>query len=190
MRQSSAFIRITLISLISATLVPALMACGQEKNDQEHQVTKIDEFISARGVILRFQDYKLSGFKTRFGGVESRIRKFTNKSESKYFFQIKKIVEYKESTASIEYEDVIEVIGSLEVLKSQFADDASKPMDYMENKFVTTDGFSVGYYIAASQSSWYIVLGDGANETIFINDVDRMVSAFEEARLKIESLRK
>jgi hypothetical protein len=170
--------------------MPLSTACGQAKKEHDNIVTKIDEFISVRGTIVRFQDYKLAGFRTRLGDAESRIRKFTVKSEDKYFYQIEKRGEYKESVASIEYEDVVVVIGALDVLKSQFADDAPKQMDYLENKFVTSDGFTVGYYIAGTQSSWYIVLGNGSNETIFISDPDRMISAFDEARLKIENLRK
>jgi hypothetical protein len=171
-------------------LAQVFTACGQNKNDQQHQVTKIDEFISARGTIIRFQDYKLSGLKTRVGGVKSRIRKFTVKSQHKYFYQIEKRGEYRESVGSIEFEDLVQVIGALDVLKSQFADDVSKQADYLENEFVTIDGFKVGYYIADTESSWYVALGNGSDETIFISDVDQMTSAFDEARIKIESLRK
>lgn len=70
------------------------------------------------------------------------------------------------------------------------ADIASNP-DYMENKFVSVDGFQVGYYVSKGKADWYIKLEKyGSDNTIFINDGDTIELAFTEAKNKIDELKK
>jgi hypothetical protein len=123
------------------------------------------------------------------GNADTRIRKFTSGGESKYFYQIEKSGQY--STASIEYTDLLEVIKALATLKTQVDNDVALNPDYLENKFITSDGFEIGYYVSSGKTRWYLKLERyGSDNTVFINDVETLTTAFEGAKDKIEELKK
>ena len=169
-----------------------LAAFAQDKKDIKKNETKMEAFASRTGVIVKFVDYKLSGFKQFLGEkAETRIRKVIAGGESRYFYQIEKHGEYSNPTASIEYSDLLEVIKAFEVLKNESATDISSKPDYLENKFTTSDGFQIGYYIDGSKIKWYMQLESyGSGNTIFINDADAISGGLQEAKSKIEELKK
>jgi len=75
-------------------------------------------------------------------------------------------------------------------LKAEFSTDQASNPDYLENKFVTDDGFQLGYYLSSGKIKWYLVLEKyGSGNTIFINDVTTIETAFIGAKDKIESLK-
>ena len=55
--------------------------------------------------------------------------------------------QYSTNTASIEYSDLLEVIKALKTLQSEEPKDVASNPDYLENKFITVDGFQVGYFV-------------------------------------------
>jgi hypothetical protein len=55
--------------------------------------------------------------KASFGSAETRIRKISNGAASAYFYQISKEGKYSNTTASIEYTDLIEVLKALKALQ-------------------------------------------------------------------------
>ena len=62
--------------------------------------------------------------------------------------------------------------------------------DYLENKFVTDDGFQIGYYIKNEKAIWYITLEKyGSDNNIFIRDLNEVESSFIEAKNKIDILK-
>ncbi len=84
-----------------------------------------------------------------------------------------------------------EILKALKVLKTDVANDISANPDYMENKFVTVDGFQVGYFISGGKASWYIKLEKyGSDNTLFIDNGDTIETAFTEAKNKIDELKK
>lgn len=61
----------------------------------------------------------------------------------------------------------------------------------MENKFITEDGFQVGYYVSKGKAYSYIKLERyGSDATLFIDDGDVIETAFTDAKNKIEELMK
>jgi hypothetical protein len=60
--------------------------------------------------------------------------------------------------------------------------------DYLENKFVTVDGFQVGYYIDKGTVHWYVRL-EKYGSTLFIDKYETIETAFSEAKNKIDSLK-
>ena len=112
-------------------------------------------------------------------------------TESLYFYQIEKKGQYSNTTASIEYSDLLEVIKALKTLKQEVEKDMAANPDYLENKFITVDGFQIGYYVEKGKSNWYIKLEKyGSDSTLFIKDGVTVESAFDEAKAKIEELKK
>ncbi|MEE1945935.1 hypothetical protein VRU48_12510 [Pedobacter sp. KR3-3] len=161
------------------------------KKELEASKTKMDVFISKTGMITKFVDTKLPNLKTSFGGAETRIRKISSGATVGFFYQIVKESKYENSTASIEYNDLLEVLKAIKVLKPEVEKDIANKPDYLENKFITVDGFQVGYYISNAKASWYIKLEKyGSDNTLFIDNGELIETAFNNAKNKIEELKK
>jgi len=162
------------------------------KKEAETVKTKMDAFASKTGIITKFTDTKLAGLKTIYGDLaETRIRKVNSGSMTTYFYQIEKEGKYSNSTASIEYTDLLEVIKALATLKAEVEKDIAANPDYLENKFVTVDGFQVGYYVSKGKSRWYLKLEKfGSDNTLFIDNLETIAAAFDEAKVKIDEQKK
>lgn len=107
------------------------------------------------------------------------------------FIKLKKPDKYGNSTASIEYSDLLEVIKAFNSLKSEVENDVNTNPDYLENKFITEDGFQLGYYVTKGKATWSIKLEKyGSDKTLFIKDLEEIESNFIEAKNKIEELKK
>jgi hypothetical protein len=162
------------------------------KKEAKVAETKLEAFVSKTGVVIKFVDYNLDNLKLSYGDVVStRVRKLSNSKDSKYFYQIEKSEQYTNSVASIEYSDLLEIIKAIQTLKSEVGKDISTGPDYLENKFLTEDGFQIGYYVSKGKASWYIKLEKyGSKNTLFLKDGDNIELAFNNARNKIEELKK
>ena len=177
----------TLITFLFVILSTSIFA-QEIKKEAKTVETKIDVFTSKTGIITKFTDSKLTALKLSYGEVAgTRIRKISIGPVSSYFYQIEK----ERSTASIEYSDLLEVIKALKTLKDEAEKDAATNPDYLEDKFVTVDGFQVGYYVSKGKVSWYLKLEKyGSDNTLFIGSAEIIESAFNEAKVKIEELKK
>lgn len=154
--------------------------------------TKMDQFSSKTGVITKFIDTKLPNLKMKYGGsVETRVRKLISGNQALFFYQIEYSSEYTSTTASVEYSDLLEVIKALGSLKADLEKDVASNPDYLENKFTTNDGFQVGYFVDKNKPTWYLKLDKyGSKNTIFISDGLTLETALNDAKVKIEELKK
>lgn len=160
------------------------------KDDGEKVQTKMERFVSQSGVITKFTDTNLSNLKAGYTVAETRIRKLNSGDNVRYFYQIEKPGKYGSSTASVEYSDLLEVIKAFNSLKSEVDSDVNNNPDYLENKFITEDGFQLGYYVSKGKVTWYIKLEKyGSDKTLFIKDLESIDSSFAEAKSKIEELK-
>jgi len=184
MHTSAKFICLMFLSINVA------LAQGNQKETQTTE-TKMDAFASRTGVITKFIDYKLPSLKLFLGEpAQTRIRKVMSGLETRYFYVVEKQGKTSSSTGSIEYNDLLQVTKVLATLKGEALDDLSSKPDYVENKYVTNDGFQFGYYITEGKSKWYIKLEqNGTDNTLFINDVQTIESSFNEAKYKIEAIK-
>lgn len=177
--------------LMTLLLGSASLFAQDAKKEAEIIKTKMDLFSSKTGIVTKFIDSKLPNLKTSYEGAETKIRKIINGASSAYFYQITKAGKYSNSTASIEYSDLLEVLKALTALQSEVENDIVSNPDYLENKFVTVDGFQVGYYVSAGKASWYIKLEKyGSDNTLFIADGNSIKTAFIDAKNKIDELKK
>ncbi|MFC1616780.1 hypothetical protein ACFL2K_01010 [Candidatus Margulisiibacteriota bacterium] len=161
--------------------------------DIKESKTKMDVFSSRTGVITKFIDYKMSRLETKssYGFAETRIRKFISGGQIAYFYQIESEGKYGSKKASIAYEDLLEIIKAIKKINKDIDKDIKSNPDYLENKFVTDDGFQVGYYVSEGKSSWYLVLEKyGTDNTVFMKDFASISTAFNQAKQKIEKLMK
>ena len=173
-------------------LFSSIIIAQEEKKDSETVKTKMDVFASKTGVITKFVDYNLPQVKGSYGAIsDARVRKIVSGTTSLFFYQIIKEGKYSNSTASIEYTDLLEVIKALKSLKVDVEKDIQSAPDYLENKFTTVDGFQVGYYVSKGKAVWYLKLEKyGSDNTLFVNDAEALESSFDSAKLKIEELKK
>lgn len=166
------------------------MTSGVFCQEQKEQKSKMQEFVSKTGTILKFEDYKLPNVKLSYAVTESKIRKIISGSEEKMFFQISKKGKYGDKTASIAYEDLLEVQKALLNLKTQTETDMNTLSDYLENKFITEDGFEIGYYVSKGKITWYINLEKyGSDNTVFTKDYKVFENMFKSGKEKIEELK-
>ena len=157
---------------------------------QQKDVTKMQRFMSKTGKIIKFIDHNLPDIPTRYSSIESKIRTIEVSGERENFFQIEKKAEYGKKVASIAEEDLIELIKALNKLKQMVATDIQSDPDYLENKFVTEDGFQVGYYVSHREAKWFIVLERfGSDNTVFFNNVGIIKTAFALALKKMRALK-
>ncbi|MBN4085035.1 hypothetical protein JYT89_01690 [Flavobacteriaceae bacterium AH-315-B10] len=174
------------ITLIFSLLIISVVF-SQELKDQQ---SKMLDFVSKTGVIIKFEDYNLPNVKASYGYAQSKIRKITSGKEAKYFLQISKSGKYDTQTASIAYEDLLEVQKALINLKEQSVKDLLTTSDYMENKFVTDDGFQIGYYVSKGKIAWYMKLEKyGSDNTVFARDYEILNDAFRLGKEKIELIK-
>lgn len=180
-----------LISFFFTLTTLAISGVSQDvKKDAEARKTKMDMFSSKAGIITKFIDTKLPNLRTSYGSSETRIRKISSGTTTAFFYQIEKEGKYNSSKASIEYADLIEVLKALKALKGEVEKDIISNPDYLENKFLTADGFGVGYYVSKGKSIWYIKLERyGSDNTLFIDNGDNIETAFIEAKNKIDELK-
>ena len=181
------------IVTLSACLAFGISAFPQAaKKEPESLKTKMDQFSSRTGIITKFTDVKLPTLKTKYSAAETRIRKVSSgtRSNTGFFYQIEKKGQYSNATASIEYTDLLEVIKAIQSLKTDVAADIPGNPDYLENKFVTVDGFEVGYFVSGGKATWYLKLEKyGSDNTLFIENADLMDTAFTDAKNKIDELK-
>ncbi|MGG5506758.1 MULTISPECIES: hypothetical protein [unclassified Myroides] len=175
------------IALLFIILIGMSVTAQEKKNISE---TKMEVFLSKTGVIRKFIDFNLESIRSIYDNSKTRVRKIIIDNESKYFFQIEKTGKYGDKTASIEYTDLLEIMKAIIVLKESTESDIALAPDYLENKFVTVDGFQVGYYVTKSKLKWYLKLEKyGNDDTIFIDDIEILEQILKQAKTKIEELK-
>jgi hypothetical protein len=159
---------------------------AQEDNNS---VTKMEQILLKKGSIVKIIDYSESMLPLRFGHATTKIRKVATSNSIWYFLQIIKPSEYNSKTASIVYEDLIEIIEALQTLKQESANDLLLKPEYLENKYISDDGFEIGYYVSKKKLNWFFTLSRYGNEnTLFLKRIEDMESLLNSSKIEIEKL--
>ena len=166
----------------------SIVIYSQETLDQK---TKIENFLSKTGIITKYEDYKLPNIKLGIGlgFAQSRIRKISISNEYHLFLQISVTEKNNIKTASIAFEDLTEIQRALEILSKQAPNDLDEEIEYIENKFVTEDGFKVGYYVSKNRINWFLKLED-RGLSIYTRNPEVFIEAFNLAKDKMNLLKK
>ena len=124
------------------------------QNDSIIRVTKYSALDTRKGHVIRFVDKKMKDIiysSNSLYNINSKIRTFYDDGGNSYFV----ILSTSRMKTMIEYSDLVEVNNAFEkFFKEVDADCVLKP-DYMENKFITEDGFGIGYYIEKGKAHWF-----------------------------------
>lgn len=177
------------ISSISCSQERTVSEVESQKESKPNDKSKLEQFTSKSGVILRYIDYHLPSPKLRYRSATASVRAIHSGNEVGYFLIIESEEEYRNSRAAIAYEDLLEVIKALAIIKEQAQKDVALAPDYLENRFVSEDGFTVGYYVSKSELVWFIRLERVSGGAIFPRDVTVIDSLFDQANDKINELK-
>jgi hypothetical protein len=185
-----------MINPFSATLIIALffnsmMSCAQETQDSNNDLGKFETLVSKKGTMLKFQDTNLSPIRLAFSGAaQTKIRKVIVGSQSTFFFLIEQKGQYRTEFGAIAYDDLLDLAKAIDVLESELPGDVAANPDYLENKYITDDGFRLGYLIQKNKATWYLALdGKGSDNIIFVSASSNIREALLEAKAKIETLK-
>jgi len=161
------------------------------QNESEKQPTKFEQFTSKTGKISKFIDVNMPKIPQSFmGSLQTGIRILMGEKNA-YFYRIEE-AETSRSVAHIamiEYSDLVEINKALSVLVSEVEADCASNPDYLENKFISDDGFQVGYYVSKGSATWYMKLERYGKSTVFIKNAEAITSSFIAAQKKIEELK-
>ena len=162
------------------------------QSNTERKLTKFESVSSKAGSIMKFIDVKMPNIPKCYGGsLESCVRIIMDGSSNNYFFRIE---EHETSISNahivmIEYSDLLEINKALKKIVADVDADVVANPDYLENKFITVDGFELGYYIFQSKVSWYMKLERFSESIVLIKNKDTLVETFVNAQTKIEGLK-
>lgn len=188
-----------ILLIFLALTVSCLSMHAQQDKNTEKKLTKFEEFSSKTGVIMKFADVTLPDRLQMNRGVVlyTSIRTIMRGSENVYFYRL---YTYGDGyTAWIEYSDLVEINKAVSRLVADVDADVAANPEYLENKFMTSDGFEVGYYVSKQKVTWYLKLKGNLelypkiqlkeNFVVYPKRQQDIVDLFEAGQRKIEELR-
>lgn len=153
---------------------------------EEKQLTEVEQFLSRTGKIIRFNEYSLGRLCM---DTNVSVRKIESEGEVLYACIItKNNGDYGDATAFILEEDLNEILSVLEILKKQSIEDEGKKQ-YIENKFITNDGFRIGYYTTKGKIQWFMKLERFASRSSIWPKLDKIESLLKQAKEKIAEIK-
>lgn len=173
-------------------------ANAQDVKKETETKTKLDLLFSEPGVIIKTVDYKMASLPTMTltSNAETKVRVCKSERVEEYYYIIKIVGKNGTMTAAIEHSDLLKVIDALKTLKAEEKADISSKPDYLENKYITSDGFKVGYIIKngwyeKGTSTWYLSQGSHCDlgEGMVLRSVEDFEQAIEEAKQKMDELK-
>ena len=177
-----------LIMLLSIMQITIFTLFAQEKSEP----SRMDKIISEGGKLIRYDDYKLSDIKGSIGTpkLETKIRVINSGSKPyTYFLLLSMEAKYSTKRASISEEeltDILEVYGSL----VDASNSETNSSNYAEMKYVTEDGFEVGYYVKKGKSKWFLKLEKyGSGSIFFLKKSEKFKQVLLAAQSKIKELK-
>ena len=144
-------------TLIGFILLILSLNINAQTDSMNNRGTVYDNYISQQGMKIKFEDKKLS--KISYGISSNTYLKCKLRIvevegiEKKYF-----VILGEGDDNIIEYSDLINVNKELERLLKDVDIDISQNPDYIENKYISNDGFVIGYYIEGKKSKWFMQL--------------------------------
>ena len=180
-----------LLFLILALMVSNFAIHAQQEKNQEKQLTKFEEFSSKTGVIVKYVDTALPNLPVSFSTLQTGIRTIMRGSENAYFYRLEEPETSRSVShiAMVEYSDLVEINKAISRLVADVDADVAANPDYLENKFRTSDGFEIGYYVSKQKPHWFIILERYSSSTVFLKNQQDVVDAFKAAQSKIEELK-
>lgn len=178
------------VLIILMLIIP--FVCYSQNNEESKKLTKFEEFSSKTGSITKFVDVTMSNIPKSFmGSLEAGIRTIIGSQNNAYFYRIEEPETSRSVShiAMIEYSDLVEINKALDRLVSEVDSDIQSNPDYLENKFITEDGFQIGYYVSKGKANWFMKLERYSASTVFVKNAEVVTTVLKDAQSKIEELK-
>ena len=172
---------ITFIAFIYACLV------SQSFSQDEKSLSKMEQFVSNAGQIIKFENYDLPDLKGSYSILKTKVRRVNAGGETKYYFIMVKEDKYGNKAAHTAEEDLIEIAKALDQLIIHSENEESDS-DYLENKFTSEDGFKIGYYKDKSLK-WFVTLEKYGSSSIYLKGYADLKAIIGMAQKKIQELK-
>lgn len=174
------------IVIVLALLMPLILVA----EETEKQQTKFERFVSKTGVMIKFVDTKMPNISGAFGykSPKACIRTVLGETENTYFYVLSKESDGFVYYANIEYSDLVEINKAIKKMIQEVTADCDAKPYHLENRFITEEGFRVGYVVEKSTASWYIRLNELSASEVFLSDFEEL-KKFHDAQAKIEELK-
>jgi len=158
--------------------------------DVKESKSRMDEFVSQTGVIMKYQDYNAPKIDAMYyASTTTKIRKVMTDSGTKIYLIIRNKGKYNTRTASFTKDDIPEVLKAITLLQEESVSDLATSPNYLENKFITEDGAEIGYYISDSKLTWYLKLEKyGSDNTLHLKSINSVIELFQYSENKISTL--
>lgn len=143
---------------IIAFLFAFVLKMDAQKNDSIIRVTKHYMLDSQKGKVIKFTDKKFDKivYYLSSKGIESSIRTFYNNGGNSYFLVLEPPFIGGKKRIMIEYSDLLEVNKAIDKFFKEVDSDCASDPDYLENKYITEDGFKIGYYVEKGKAHWIV----------------------------------
>ena len=176
-----------LITILSFIQVTSFALFAQEKSE----LSRIDKIISEAGKLIRYDDYDLFDIKGTYGmgKLETKLRVVNNGSiPYQYFVLISRRTKYDTKRASISEDELPEILEAFDSLVKMSTAEKNVS-NYAEIKYVSEDGFQIGYYVEKGKSHWFVTLEKyGSGNTFFLKKPESFKRVLIAAQTKIKDL--
>tara|TARA_B110000438_G_scaffold277968_1_gene301052 strand:+ start:1076 stop:1609 length:534 start_codon:yes stop_codon:yes gene_type:complete len=160
---------------------------SQSFSQDEKSLSKMEQFVSNAGQIIKFENYNLPDLKGSYAVLKTKVRRVYAGGETKYYFIMVKEDKYGNKTAYIAEEDLVEIEKALDQLIIQSENEESNS-DYLENKFTSEDGFQIGYWKGKSLK-WFVTLEKYGSSSTSFNGYADLKAIIGMAQKKIQELK-
>jgi len=160
---------------------------SQTFSQDEKSLSKMEQFVSNAGQIIKFENYNLPDLKGSYSVIKTKVRRVSAGGETKYYFIMNKEDKYKDKTAYIAEEDLVEIEKALDQLIIESENEESNS-DYLENKFTSEDGFQIGYFEGKSLN-WFVTLEKYGSSSITFKGYANLKAIIGMAQKKIQELK-
>lgn len=139
--------------------------------------------------LFKIKDFTLPDLIAINETAETCIREITRGYNTRYIYIIRKQEKDNSINASIEYDQLKEVIEILFFLNSKTEYDSST--SYMENMWIVNGGCEIGNYVRDNKITWYIDLKGDKNtkRELRFEEAETLCKAFIDAKKLIEKLK-
>ncbi len=157
------------------------------------QESKLDQILTQTDCILKSESYRLQ---SSSASATLMVVKYSYKEQNSYFLMVKKPQingAYNTTSffeASIEEEDLSKCRIALKTILNQAMTDEINGVEFIENKYITTDKFAIGYYILKGKIKWFMANTiSGKKFSLEFKNVAEIEIILQQAQIKIEELK-
>lgn len=181
-------------TLLFALLSGVALAQTQPSDTLPAVNRSLERFVSRTGKIVLLTDYDIPDINLGLSGtIETKIRKVTVGGETAYFYMLEKDRQFTALNWSLDYEQLVEMMKAVSLLKAGFDEAMREKVLYKENRFSTNSGIRVGYMIEEGKPRWFLTTDRSiytprakAPSTVFVSDIALLEKSLAEGKAKID----